>query len=103
MNKTDLLKEMTNNVRKKHPWHISQEKYFAFFGVLPKEFLEERITYDNLLEKSKKMKMCQLILSEVKVEVLLTLDETIRWEIGRHEEAALHNILPGDIKKLLKE
>jgi hypothetical protein len=103
MNKQELLNQITNNVRKKHPWKISQEKYKNFFGELPREFLEERIAYDNLLEKSKNFKLCFLTLSEVKVEIKLTLDECIAWEIGRWEEAGPHNILPNDIKKLLKE
>ncbi len=49
------------------------------------------------------MKLCQLVLSEVKVEIKLSLDECIAWELGRWEDAAKHNILPNDIKKLLKE
>jgi hypothetical protein len=96
------LQAITDNVRKKHPWKISQEKYIKFFGELPKEFLNERLAYDNLLEKSKHYKVLQLILSEVKVEIHLTLDQCIAWEIARWEEAGPHNILPNDIKKLLK-
>lgn len=103
MNKIELLNIITDNVRKKHPWAISQEKYLEFFGELPKSFLEERVAYDNLLEKSKKFKLCQLVLSEVKINIKLTFDECIAWEIGRWEEAKFHNILPNDIKKLLKE
>lgn len=103
MNKAELLKVITSNVHKKHPWYISQEKYIEVFGELPKEFLLERQAYDNLLEKLKQFKLCQLILSETKVEIKLTLDECIAWEINRHEEAIAHNILPSDIKKLLKD
>lgn len=101
MNKQELLRSITENVRKKHPWRISQEKYLAFFGELPREYLNERLAYDNLLEKSKQYKILQLVLSEVKVEILLTLDQCIAWEIGRWEEAKAHNILPNDIKKRL--
>lgn len=102
MNKQELLKAISDNVRKKHPWRISQEKYKNFFGELPREFLEERIAYDNLIEKAKQFKLCQLVLSEVKVEIKLNLDECIAWEIARWEDAANHNILPNDIKKMLK-
>lgn len=103
MNKQSLLQSIADNVRKKHPWKISQDKYLALFGELPKEFLAERLAFDNLLEKSKQFKLCFLTLSEVKVEIKLTLDECIAWEINRWEEAGPHNILPNDIKKLLKE
>jgi hypothetical protein len=102
MNKQDLLKSITDNVRKKHPWQISQEKYLKFFGELPKEFLEERIVYDNLVKKSEQFKICYINISNIKVDIKLTLDECIAWEIARWEEAGPHNILPGDIKKLLK-
>jgi hypothetical protein len=46
-----------------------------------------------------------LILSSVKVEVKLTLDELITWELtlDKWEEARAHNIMPSDIKKILKE
>jgi len=103
MNKQELLKAITNAVRSKYPWAISQEKYLSLFGELPKEYLEERLAYDNLLIKVKQFTKCQLILSEVKVEIILTLDECIRWQLSldQYEEAKLHNILPGDIKKLL--
>ncbi len=105
MNKQELLKGIADSVRRKHPWRISQEKYAATFGELPKEFLEERLAYDNLVAKAKTFKICQLVLSEVKVEVKLTFDELIVWELSldRWEEARAHNILPSDIKKLLKE
>lgn len=103
MNKQELLKAITDNVRKKHPWKISQEKYVAFFGELPREYLEERIAYDNLLEKSKHYKLCHLVLNQVKVEIRLNLDQCIAWEIARWDDAKAHNILPNDIKKLLKD
>lgn len=102
MNKQALLDSITENVHKKHPWKISQERYLSFFGELPPEFLKERLAYDNLVEKSKQYKLCHLVLSEVKVEIKLNLDQCIAWEIARWEEAGPHNILPGDIKKLLK-
>jgi hypothetical protein len=103
MNKQELLQSITNNVRKKHPWKISQEKYLFFFGELPRAYLEERLAYDNLLEKVKYFKLCHLVLSEVKIEIQLSLDQCIVWEIFRREEAKSHNILPNDIKKLLKD
>lgn len=103
MNKQELLLAITNNVRKKNPWKVSQDKYLAFFGELPQEYLNERLAYDNLLEKTKQFKLCHLILSETKVEIRLTLDQCIAWEIARWEDAVAHNILPNDIKKLLKE
>jgi hypothetical protein len=102
MNKQQLLHSITDNVRKKHPWKISQEKYLSFFGELPREYLNERLFYDNLLEKSKQFKLCHLVLSEVKIEIQLNLDQCIAWEIARWEEAGAHNIVPNDIKKLLK-
>lgn len=100
--KQELLRNIADNVRKKHPWKISQEKYIQFFGELPREFLTERLAYDVLQEKAKHFHLCHLVLSEVKVEIRLTFDECIAWEIGRWEEAKSHNILPNDIKKLLK-
>lgn len=103
MNKQALLQTIADNVRKKHPWRISQEKYLVFFGELPKEFLQERLAYDNLVDKSKQYKLLQLVLSEVKIEIKLSFDQCISWELGRWEEAKAHNILPGDIKKLLKD
>ena len=105
MNKQTLLRDIATSVRKKHPWSISQEKYFNLFKEYPKEFLEERQIYDNLLDKSKQFKLCRLILSEVKVEIKLSLDELIAWELSldKWEDARSHNILPGDIKKMLKE
>ena len=104
MNKQELLKAITDSVRQKHPWRISEEKYRGFFGEPPQEYLEERIHYDNLLQKSKQFKLCQLVLSEVKVEIKLNLDECIAWELhlDKWEAAKAHNILPSDIKKLLK-
>jgi len=101
--KADLLQQITINVRKKHPWRISQDKYKLVFGELPQEFLNERLAYDNLVEKAKQFKLCQLVLSEVKIDIKLTLDQCIAWEISRWEDATAHNILPNDIKKLLKE
>lgn len=100
MNKSELLRAITDNVRKKHPWKISEEKYLEFFGPLSREYLEERIAYDNVLEKSLNYKKLHLVLTQVKIEVHLTLDECIRWEIARWEDASAHNIVPGDIKKL---
>ncbi len=103
MNKQELLKSITDNVRKKHPWRISQDKYKSFFGELPREYLNERLAYDNLLEKLKQFKLCCLVLSEVKIEIKLSLDQCIEWEIARWEDAVAHNIVPNDIKKLLKD
>lgn len=105
MNKQELLRAITESVRKKHPWRINQDKYLALFGEFPREYLEERLHYDNLMQKAKQFKLCSLLLSEVKVEIRLTLDELIIWELNldRWEEARMHNILPNDIKKLLKE
>jgi len=103
MNKSELLSMITDNVRKKHPWYISQEKYMSFFGELPKEYLSERLAYDNLIEKSKQFKLLHLVLSEVKVEIKLNLDQLCVWEIARWEDARKHNIVPNDIKKLLKD
>jgi hypothetical protein len=102
MNKAELLSNITKNVKMKHPWKISQEKYISFFGELPREYLLERQAYDNLLQKVKTFKLCHLVLSEVKIEIQLNLDQCIRWEIARWEDASAHNILPNDIKKLLK-
>jgi len=105
MNKQELLHSISEQVRKKHPWKITQERYFDLFKELPKEFLEERQAYDNVLAKMKDFKRCNLFLSRVQVEVLLTLDECIQWELSldKWEEARAHNILPGDIKKILKD
>lgn len=99
-----LLQSIADSVRKKHPWKITQEQYLHVFKELPREFLEERAAYDNLLEKSKKFKLCNLILSQIKIEINLTLDECIMWELSldKWEDARLHNILPNDIKKILK-
>ena len=102
MNKAELLRAITDNVCKKHPWKISQDRYVAFFGELPREYLDERLAYDNLLEKSKQYKLLHLVLTEVKVEIRLTLHQCILWEIARWDEAKAHNILPGDIKKMLQ-
>jgi hypothetical protein len=103
MNKAELLSAITKNVHKKHPWKISQERYLSFFGELPREYLQERLAFDNLLEKVKSYKLLHLVLSEVKVEIVLNIDQCIAWEIARWEDAGAHLILPNDIKKLLKE
>jgi hypothetical protein len=105
MNKEMLLTSIANEVQKKHPWKISQEKYIALFGELPKEFLNERLIYDNLLEKTKQHKICQLILSTVKIEIKLSLYECISWELNldKWAGAKAHNITPNDIKKILKQ
>ena len=105
MNKQQLLLEITKSVQSKHPWRIDQDKYKELFGELPKDFLLERLAYDNLLEKSKQFKICNLVLTQVKVEVKLTLDELIAWELSldKWEAVRAHNIVAGDIKKLLKE
>jgi hypothetical protein len=103
MNKAELLLTITKQVRAKHPWYISQERFLAFFGELPKEFLNERLAYDNLLVKAKDFKLCQLILSETKIEIKLTLDQCIEWELARWDDAKAHHITVNDIKKLLKE
>jgi hypothetical protein len=65
--------------------------------------LNERLYYDNLLGKSKQFKSCHLVLTETKIEIRLTLDQCIVWELSRWEEAQAHNILPSDIKKMIKE
>ena len=105
MNKQELLQSITDSVRNKHPWKISQDKYQKVFGDLPREFLEERLAYDNLIEKAKSFKLCHLILTQTKIEIQLTLDECIAWELNldKWEDARAHNIVPNDIKKLLKE
>lgn len=99
-----MLEALADSVRQKHPWKIPQDRYLNLFGELPREFLEERAAYDGLLEKAGRFKRCNLFLSRVKVEVLLTLDECIAWELSldKWDEARAHNILPNDIKKLLK-
>jgi len=103
MNKQELLRSIAENVRKKHPWKISQEKYKEFFGDFPQEYLNERLAYDNLLEKQKQFKICHLVLSEVKVEIRLSIDQLISWEIARWEDASRHNILPIDVKNEIKK
>ena len=45
MGKQETLRGIADNVRKKHPWKISQERYQAFFGELPRDFLAERLAY----------------------------------------------------------
>lgn len=104
--KQELLSRIANSVRRKHPWKIQQERYLNLFHEYPKEFLEERAFYDNLVAKSKSFKKCSLRLEEsVKPEIQLTLDELITWELSldKWEDAQALNILPGDIKKILKE
>jgi len=104
MNRAELLSAIVDNVRKKHPHAISQDKYVKFFGELPREYINERLFFDNLLERAKNFKILRIpFLSETKLEVRLTLDQCIEWEIGRWEDATWHNILPNDIKKILKE
>lgn len=106
MNKEVALRTIAKSVKNKHPWSVSQDKYLNLFKEFPKEYLAERLHYDNLLEKAKHFKLLHLIVSEVKVEINLTLDELIVWELSldRWAEAVrMHDIVPGDIKKLLKE
>lgn len=99
------MQGIAESVRKKHPWRISQEKYLALFGEYPREFLAERLAYDNLVEKAKQFKLCIIPFENIKIDIKLNLDELIRWELSldKWEEARLHNIVPNDIKKLLKE
>jgi hypothetical protein len=54
--------------------------------------------------KAKSFRLCELRFEAVKVEIKLTLDELIAWELSldKWEDARILNILPGDIKKLLK-
>jgi hypothetical protein len=105
MNKNEILHAITDSVRKKHPWKISQEKYVEFFKELPREYLEERQLFDNLVEKVKGFKLCSLHLLQVRVEIKLNLDQLLEWELAldKWAEARAHNILPNDIKKLLKD
>ena len=106
MNKQMLLQTIAENVKKKHPWRISQDKYLTFFKEYPKEFLEERLFYDNLIEKAKQFKVCIIPFESIKIDIKLNLDELIRWELGLdkyQEDLKNHDILPGDIKKILKE
>lgn len=104
MNKQELLKAIAESVQRKHPWRISQEKYLALFGEFPKEFLTERLAYDNLVIKAQQFKLCIIPFDNIKIDIRLTLDELIRWELNldRWEDAQRHNILPNDIKKLIK-
>lgn len=71
MNKQALLQGIADNVQKKHPWKVSQERYVELFHELPRAFVEERENYDRLVEKAKQFKLCNLVLSLVKVEVNL--------------------------------
>jgi hypothetical protein len=105
MNKNEILHALVDSVRKKHPWKISQDKYLEFFKELPREYLDERLAFDNLVEKAKTFKLCSLHLLQVRVEIKLNLDQLIEWELAldKWAEARAHNILPNDIKKLLKE
>ena len=104
MNKQETLQAIAKSVRHKHPWYISQEKYLSLFGELPLPFLEERLAYDNLIVKAKQFHSCRLVLSEVKVEIKLSIDELIKWEMSldKWQEAGKFDIVPGDIKKLLQ-
>lgn len=91
-------------MRKKLPsWRISEAKYLAFFGELPREYLEERDAYDRLVEISKTYKRLHLVLTDTKIEVRLSIDQLILWEIARFEDAGFHKISVGDVKKELKE
>lgn len=103
MNKQETLLAIAKSVSQKHPWHISQSKYISLFGELPAAFLEEREAYDNLLIKTKQFRICKLVLSDAKVEIKLSIDELIRWELSldKWQDAGKFDILPGDIKKLL--
>ena len=105
MNKQDLLRGIVDSVQRKHPHRISQDKYLKLFGELPRKFLDERLAFDNLLEKSKSFKFCSLLLTEVRIEIKLSLDELIVWELSldKWAEAKTHNIVPNDIKKILKD
>lgn len=104
MNKQSLIKGITDSVSRKIPWRIDHQKYFDLFHEYPREFVEERGIYDAFIEKSKKFKFFELRFDSVKIEIKLTLDELIVWELSldKWEEARLHNITPGDIKKILK-
>ncbi len=104
MNKQELLTSIAESVRRKHPWRISQEKYLNLFGEFPKEFLAERLAYDNLVEKAKQFKQCIIPFESIRIDIKLSLDELIQWELSldKWEDARAHNILPNDIKKLLK-
>ena len=91
---------------KSTPWKISQEKYIAVFGELPREYLNERLAFDNLVEKAKNFKLCHLGLQQVKIEVQLSFDQCIEWELNIDkwkDDVKAHNIVAGDIKKLIKE
>ncbi len=105
MNKQATIQAITKSVRGKHPWHIRQDKYLTLFGSFPKEYLEEKIHYDNLLEKIKQFKLCELRIDDIRINIKLTLDELIIYELGldKWQEAKIHNIYPSDIKKQLNE
>jgi hypothetical protein len=104
MNRLDMIRGIAENVRKLHPRYVPQERYLKLFAELPHSFVEERQAFDNLIEKQKSFKLCRLQLDDVKVEIKLTLDECIDYELAldKWADARAHNILPSDIKKLLK-
>ena len=103
MNKQELLKAIAKSISSKHPWKINHLEYLELFKEFPREFIEEKEIYDVLVSKSNSFKLCNLILSQVKIEIKLTLDELILWELSldKWQEAKNHNIYPIDIKKLL--
>ena len=106
MNKQALLRDIANSVQKKHPWRIDQSRYVELFHELPRSFIEERENYDRLVEKAKQFKLCNIILTQVKIEVNLTLDELIAYELSLDkwsEAKMMYDVLPGDIKKILRE
>lgn len=105
MNKQTLLREIADSVQKKHPWKISQARYVELFHELHRAFIEEREHYDRLLEKAKQFTLCNLVLTQVKIEVKLTLDELIVYELSldKWNDVKTYDILPGDIKKILKD
>jgi len=104
MNKQSLIEVIAESVQRKHPWKIDHKRYFDLFHEYPREFVEELATYDALVEKSKCFNLCQLRLEKVKIEIKLTFDELLIWELSldKWEEARLHDILPVDIKKFFK-
>jgi len=104
MNKQSLIEGIAESVQRKHPWRIDHKKYFDLFHEYPREFVEELATYDALVEKSRHFKLCELRFDQVKIEIRLTLDELIAWELSldKWEESRKHDIVPGDIKKILK-
>lgn len=105
LSKNELLKQIIENVKKKHPWRISEDRYIEFFGELPREYLEERIFYDNLLSKTKQFKICNLVLSQVKIEICLNFDQLIAWELmlATRFDYKDYDITINDIKKQIKK